>query len=373
MRDLSPKFSAAYDLRGDGKTALKVSLNRYVIAMGPDVSFIQLANPARNLVTSATRTWTDGSAGNPRDYSPQCDLQNVKANLECGDLSNANFGTVVTNLTYDTKTLTGFGKRNFNWEFGTGIQREVLPRISVGANYFHRWYGNFTIVDDLAVAPQDFDPFTFTAPKDPHLPDGGGYPVQGFDIKPAKFGVPAQPFVTLSRKYGKQRDYWDGVDATVNARPRPGMFFQGGLSTGRRVEDNCDIVTKVDNPSTLYCHRPEPMLTMVKGYGSYTIPKVDVQFSATYQTKPGPLVLAIYTATNAEVAPSLGRNLAGAAPSVDMQLVGPGPYTTTNGGAGPLHGERLPPGDLRAPKPLHFGGTRPRANMGILNALNPSA
>src|SRR5438105_1209324 len=56
MSDLSPKFSAAYDLRGDGKTALKVSLNRYVIAMGPDVSFIQLANPARNLVTSATRT-----------------------------------------------------------------------------------------------------------------------------------------------------------------------------------------------------------------------------------------------------------------------------------------------------------------------------
>ena len=67
MNDLSPKFGAAYDFRGDGKTALKVSLNRYVIAMGPDVSFIQLANPARNLVTSATRTWTDA---NPAITSP---------------------------------------------------------------------------------------------------------------------------------------------------------------------------------------------------------------------------------------------------------------------------------------------------------------
>ena len=375
MKDLSPKFSAVYDLRGDGKTALKVSLNRYVIAMGPDVSFIQLANPARNLVTSATRTWTDGSAGSPRDYIPQCDLLNVKANGECGDLSNANFGTVVTNLTYDKKTLTGWGKRNFNWEFGTGIQRELAPRVSVDANYFHRWYGNFTIVDDLAVGPQDFDPFTFIAPKDSRLPGGGGYSVQAYDIKPAKFGVPAQPFVTLSRKYGKQRDYWDGGDISLNARPRDGLFFQGGFSAGRRVEDNCDIVTKVDNPSTLYCHRTEPLYKLVKGYGSYTIPKVDVVFSATYQTKPGPIRLAVYTASNAEVAPSLGRNLAaGTASTVDIQLVSPGPYAQVdNAGLGTLHGDRIHQVDLRLSKLLHFGGTKARANLDIYNALNSSA
>jgi hypothetical protein len=139
------------------------------------------------------------------------------------------------------------------------------------------------------------------------------------------------------------------------------------------VEDNCDIVTKVDNPSQLYCHRREPFLTLVKGYGSYTIPRVDVQFSATYQTKPGPLVLAVYTATNAEVAPSLGRNLAGAAPSVDVQLVSPGQYTTTNGGSGQLHGERLHQVDLRVSKLLRFGGTRARVNVDIYNALNSSA
>jgi hypothetical protein len=237
------------------------------------------------------------------------------------------------------------------------------------------------------VGPGEYDQFTITAPKDSRLPGGGGYPVQGYDIKPDKFGVPARPFVTLSRKYGKQRDYWDGVDFTLNARPREGVFFQGGMSTGRRVEDNCDVVTKVpefrtdlqqlqqarDNPSTLYCHRREPMLTFVKGYGSYTIPKADVQISGTYQTKPGPLVLALYTATNAEVAPSLGRNLSGSAPSVDVHLVSPGPYTTTNGGTGILRGERLHQVDLRISKLLRFGGTRARANIDIYNALNSSA
>ena len=379
LHDISPRLGAAYDLFGDGKTAVKVSLNRYVLAMGPDVSFIQLANPSRNLVTSATRTWTDTTfpVGDPRrsNFVPDCDLLNVNSNGECGPLSNANFGTVVTNLTYDKDMLTGWGKRNFNWEFSAGVQRELLPRVSADFTYFRRWYGNFVLVDDLAVGPADFDKFTITAPKDPRLPDGGGYPVVGYDIKPAKFGVAAQPFVTLSRKYGKQQDYWDGVDATINARPREGLFFQGGMSTGRRVEDNCDVVGKVDNPNLLYCHREEKLadLVMVKGYGSYTVPRIDVQISGTYQTKPGPLVLAIYTATNAEVQQSLGRPLAGNAPNVDVHLLAPGPYTTTNGGSGQVHGDRLHQVDFRFSKLLRFGGTRARANVDLYNALNSSA
>ena len=66
LHDLSPRLGAVYDLYGDGKTALKASVNRYVLAMGPDVTFIQLANPSRNLVTNATRTWNDAN----RNYVP---------------------------------------------------------------------------------------------------------------------------------------------------------------------------------------------------------------------------------------------------------------------------------------------------------------
>jgi hypothetical protein len=58
---------------------------------------------------------------------------------------------------------------------------------------------------------------------------------------------------------------------------------------------------------------------------------------------------------------------------VDVHLVGPGPYTTTNGGSGQLNGERLHQVDFRISKLLQFGGTRTRANLDIYNALNSSA
>jgi hypothetical protein len=122
LHDLSPRFGAMYDVGGQGTTALKVSLNRYVLAMGPDVSFIQLANPSRNLVTQSTRSWGDAD----RDHVPDCDLVNPLRNGECGPLSNRNFGTVVSTVSYDEDGLTGWGHRSFNWEFPAGVEGDRL-------------------------------------------------------------------------------------------------------------------------------------------------------------------------------------------------------------------------------------------------------
>lgn len=45
--------------------------------------------------------------------------------------------------------------------------------------------------------------------------------------------------------------------------------------------------------------------------GSYAIPRVDLQVSGNFQSLAGLQILANYTATNALISPSLGRNLSG--------------------------------------------------------------
>ena len=61
---------------------------------------------------------------------------------------------------------------------------------------------------------------------------------------PTKFGQ-VHNLNTLSDKYGKQIENWNGVDVTVNARLQNGLTLQGGVSTGKTMEDNCEIVAKL--------------------------------------------------------------------------------------------------------------------------------
>jgi hypothetical protein len=242
------------------------------------------------------------------------------------------------------------------------VQHEVVSRVSVNVGYFRRWYGHFTVTDNLAVAPTDYSPFSVTAPIDPRLPDGGGSLITGlYDLNPNKAGQ-VNNYFTLAGDYGTQLEHWNGIDVTVNARPGRGSLLQGGLSTGRTMTDNCDIIAKIDNPSTRFCHVETSFLTQVKFLGSYNVPKADVQVSGTFQSIPGPQIGATYVATNAQVAPSLGRNLSGNAQNVSVALVEPGT----------MYGDRLNQVDLRVGKNLKFGKTRTAVNLDLFNAFNRS-
>jgi hypothetical protein len=91
------------------------------------------------------------------------------------------------------------------------VQREILTGVSLDVAYFRTWFGNFTITDDRAVGPADFDPFRITAPVDPRLPGGGGYVISGlYDLKPEKFGVAADNILTRADKFGRQIRRWNG-------------------------------------------------------------------------------------------------------------------------------------------------------------------
>ena len=360
--DITPRFGASYDLFGDGKTALKVSLNKYLVGLGVGgFTSTATANQADNLVVSATRAWTDAD----RDFVADCDLISPLANGECGVLSDRNFGASRPGTTYDPELMNGWGKRQYNWEFSAGLQRELMPRVAAEIGYYRRAYGNFIVTDNRTISAEDHEKFSVTAPRDQRLPDGGGQVVSGlFDLRPTRFGLAADNFVTHSSNYGDQTEYWHGVDFTINARPRQGLLLQGGTSTGRTVTDNCEIVARLPevSPTNPFCHVGTNWLTQVKLLSSYTIPRVDVLVSGTFQSLPGPEILANYVAPNAVVAPSLGRNLSGGT-NVTVSIVEPGT----------LYGDRANQLDIRVAKILRFGGTRANVGFDVYNAFNSSA
>ncbi len=366
-KDFTPKTQFAYDLFGTGRTAIKMSLNKYLQGLGTTGGLTSGPNPIGLLSTTATRNWADGNG----NYVPDCDLLNpalqdnrASGGDLCSAFSDAGFGLGTPTTTYDPDLLRGWNKRSFNWEFSTGIQHEILPRVSVDVSYFRRWYGNFSVTDNRAVSAADYDAFSVTAPSDPRLPDGGGNTISGFkNISNAAVSRVPDNWTTLARNYGNQIERWNGVDVGVNARLGAGVFLQGGTSTGRTTEDNCEILEQLPEVSTNglpYCHEVENWLTQVKGLASYTIPRIDVSLAGTYQYLPGPAINANWAVPTALVAPSLGRPLSNNAANTTVNLLEP--LTT--------YGDALSQLDFRVAKILRFGSTRTTVSLDLYNAMN---
>src|SRR5262249_46316028 len=121
FKDLSPRVSAAYDIFGTGKTALKASVGRYVTSQATGTT--QGVAPAGQIVQNTSRTWADANL----NYVPDCDLRNAAANGECGAISNRAFGTRQVTVNYADEVLRGWGNRIYNWQTSATLQHELRP------------------------------------------------------------------------------------------------------------------------------------------------------------------------------------------------------------------------------------------------------
>jgi len=374
-KDINPRVGVSYDLFGDGRTAVKATVGRYISGG----SLASNVNPVNTSVNTATRTWNDSQfgAGDPRtgNYVPDCDFTNPATNQECGPLSNLNFGKVNPNATrYDKEVLEGWGVRPYNWSVSAGVQRQLTRGTSIDIGYFRRWYGNFTVTDNLAVEPSDFDPYCVTAPtNDSRLPVAGQQICGFYDVKPAKNGQ-VQNLVRLASHYGAQKEVYNGVDASMNWRIQ-GLTLFGGVSIGRTATSACFIVdspafaaTATTQAPHANCEVSPPLLKQWKGYGVYSLPW-GMNVSGTFQAVPQPQaggtynsITADYVATNAEIRPTLGRDLAaGANGTATVELLKP--FT--------LHGGHTKQLDLRVGKVLVASGKRRvRFSMDIYNVFN---
>lgn len=85
--------------------------------------------------------------------------------------------------------------------------------------------------------------------------------------------------------------------------------------------------------------------------------------SLTFQNVPGPEILSNWSVPTAQIAPSLGRNLAGGARSATVPLVR----------SGTLYGERMSQLDLRVAKYFKNGRSRLGVLADLYNLFNANA
>jgi len=382
-KDLEPRASAAYDLFGNGKTALKTSFSRGVEQ--DSIRYAAANNPASTLVTQTNRAWDDRTAvpgGIPNDFVPQCDLTIGTANGECGPWLTANFGSANVATAYDPKIMNGWGKRPYNWEFSGGVQQEIAPRVSASVGYFRRIYGNFFVVDNENLAKTDFTQYSVTVPTDSRLPNSGQTVTGLYD---ANFLVAQKNVIKGADNFGTQLQHWNGVDFSVDARLKNGLFLQAGLSTGKTLTDNCDVIDDVPEALTVsgaagiqpqvtgaaagqvtpasFCHQETPFLTQYKGLVSYSLPWYGVRVSGTLQSLPGPQIVAtnVYNNANRAALTTLGRNFTNAQATINT--IAPAS----------AYGDRLNQIDLRFTKIVNVGKGRIDFNVDLYNAFNSDA
>ena len=435
--DVTPRWGLAWDAFGTGKTSVKWNMGKYLAGAGINGIYAD-ANPASRTVNELTRSWNDTNG----DRRVNCDLLDFSANGECGlplagqdsvrygrdplslDAAGTPLGLATTQCgrreqgipaevqaycaAYGDTLIDGYGKRRSEWQFGLGVQHELLPSLSAEVTYNRKKYSNLTVTDQLGIgcdryngaaalatcldavgnySSGQYDFFRLVAPLHPDLPDGGGFTVRGVANPKASFPVGRPSAVTIM----KELEYrWNGVDTNFVWRGPRGLRLNGGTSTGRAVRDQCG--TELDAPNVKArdgnppaCRPFQRWDTNVRGTAAYTIPWADVLVSTVFQWRPGVERNATLTVPKELVTWEPDSASRATQPCTGAQAGQVGCFTpqgTTITATtyqlnlldpGDLYGEGYSIVDLKLAKNIRFANKRLSVGVDIYNLLNNDA
>jgi hypothetical protein len=333
-KDWSVRFAGAYDLFGDGKTALKANASKYLASQAAGYA----ANFNGMTYSTQTRGWADLD-GNRTILDA---AGNIQFNEVLGGTSN--FGQITSRPDPELA-------RGYNWEYGVAVQHQLLSRLSVTAGYHRRVFYNLDVTDNLNLSPTEWNEFSITTPNDSRLPDAG-QPIQMYSLNQNKIGTPTDNLRTYSTINSST---YNGFEVSANARFSRALFF-GGVTTDRRATTSCD---ERDNPNGLrFCDSIPPFRTTLKLSGAYQLP-YDFQLSGTFMAVPGASVNANYTVTSAIAGRPIFGSTAGGT-TISVNLVEPNTefldYRKTF--------------DMRIAKNFRFNTLRMQPFADIFNVLN---
>ncbi len=302
--DFAPRFSLAYDLRGDGRTALKFGLNRYVNAYGLS-SLANVFQPAQQ--ASENRLWNDITLDGTTGLLPAGCTRLAPSG--CADPYGTNGDNIAQNWEIGETSQSGFGIRNvnapspnvhrgYNDLLTVGIQQEVRPGLSVSAEFRRRWVRDPQKSDNLLRNFSNFNnntPIFYTMP----APYVGTAPIYNIDNSAA--ALVDELVDNLVDAGGDYRNRYTGFELSFQGRLGGGGTVFGGWSmdspgtswfSGGGVTDNCAIVNEEeDDPNQLrFCDGfayPTPYRHEFKISGSYPLPWYDLRVAGTFLANAG--------------------------------------------------------------------------------------
>ena len=298
FHDVSPRLGVAYDVFGNGRTALHGGINKYVERMAPDFSIRY--NP--NSPDMDTRTWNDAN----RD--------DIVQENELGPSQNLRFG--IASSTRPDSHL----KRPYNVEYNVGVDHQLTSSISAGFSYYRRTFptGLFDrsqpfLPDNILVSPADYTAVALTSPVD-------GSPLTLYNLNPSKLGL-----VDIVDRNPKGYTQWyNGFETVFQVRtPGNGKLF-GGLTTDRTVLRNCSV----DDPNlNRFCDQTTlriPFRNMFKLTGFYPLPLYGIELSGSFMSFPGAEQKVDYIVNRALLSQLTGGRAVLTQASVTLPLVAPG-------------------------------------------------
>ena len=271
-KDLNPRIGAAYDLFGNGKTAIKASLSRGVITEG-NTGIAQLTNPGNGLITATSRSWTDTSG----TFNPALDGADFTSAAASGGLGPAVTSGFYTqsnkaSIAYANSLTHGWMARPDDWMLTATVQQEITRGVALSFDYYRTWFGNRMVAQNTAIPASGYEQYCVTPTPSPFYSGYGTTPLCNLydptDVNKGKATYLVQPASNFSCSAtnngpgcGNITDVYSGVDALVNARFH-GLILQGGVSAGHEVTNYC---VEVNSPQDLYwTSNPTPGASVIE-------------------------------------------------------------------------------------------------------------
>ena len=245
--DYAPRLSAAYDLFGNGRTALKTSWSKYYRNYDGDIAAGVYGNAGER---SENRQWFDVDLipGTliPSGIPKPTDHDGIAQDNEIGPSpSGGTFG-----LKPDRSALNL--KRQYNTEFTVGVQHQLLQRLAVGAMLYKRRVGNMAFIDRLNIGLSDYTAFTVPLPdvsRDPEvaavlsrLPQT----MTMYNLSMAK--LPLFGVGVVDRSDTKNETLYTGFEASFNTRLPNGAILFGSWDLERTLQRFCDTTADPNGP-----------------------------------------------------------------------------------------------------------------------------